>query len=285
MERLLAKSYNRKVYPDSPPDYALLTQHSRDVAAACRALARQIGKTALANAGLSEDIFDIFKLQLVANGWIQDLGKMSSHFQEMVTEHPQIKQLLRHEVISGLLMCSHSLPFRKWLAQRFSDSALYPILWSAIGHHRKFDKLTKPEIALALTASVSHPDFKTILEEMSEDLGLASPPVIDRDLIIGPVQDNQCDIPAREALHDLQDEFLEAEDLFDADADKRLLALIKGLGIAADVAASAIAFRGQSINKYSVSEFVQESLNVGLSRQDLQDYQSVGMESLRLGTP
>lgn len=33
--QLLAKSYDRDRYPNEPPDYALLRQHSRDVAAAC----------------------------------------------------------------------------------------------------------------------------------------------------------------------------------------------------------------------------------------------------------
>jgi CRISPR-associated endonuclease/helicase Cas3 len=39
-DRLLAKSYDRGKYGESPPDYALLRQHSRDVAEACDALAK-----------------------------------------------------------------------------------------------------------------------------------------------------------------------------------------------------------------------------------------------------
>lgn len=270
MTALLAKSYCRERYPDAPPDYALLTQHSRDVAEACDTLAREIGRLTLLNAGLSEDAFESFRLQLRANGWIQDLGKVSSHFQQMVSGSPQIKQLLRHETISGLLMFSDSLPFRKWLGERFADEVLLTCLWSAMGHHRKFDKLTKPELTLALTATVSHSDFKTILREMGEDLRLSSPPTLDHDLIIAQTHRDQCDIGAREALRDLQDDFLDAEELFIADSARRRLALIKGLGIGADVAASAIAFRGQSASKYSVRDFVAESLSVGLTSQDLQ---------------
>ena len=269
-QALLAKSYCRERYPDAPPDYALLTQHSRDVAGACDTLAQEIGRLTLLNAGLNEDTFDSFHLQLRANGWIQDLGKVSSHFQQMVSGTPQIKQLLRHETISGLLMSSDSLPFRKWLGEKFSDDVLLTFLWSAMGHHRKFDKLTKPELTLALTATVSHSDFKTIIREMGEDLLLSSPPTLDRDLVIAQTQCDQCDIGAREALRDLQDEFLDAEKLFIADSARRRLALVKGLGIGADVAASAIAFRGQSANKYSVRDFVAESLSVGLTPQDLQ---------------
>jgi CRISPR-associated endonuclease/helicase Cas3 len=267
---LLAKSYSRERYPGAPPDYALLTQHSRDVASACKALAQEVGKLTLQNAGLSEETFDSFHLQLRANGWIQDLGKVSSHFQEMVSGAPQIRQLLRHEAISGMLMFSDSLPFRKWLGEKFSDDVLLTFLWSAMGHHRKFDKLTKPELTLALTANVSHPDFHTILREMGEDLRLSSPPTLEHDLVISQTPRDKCDIGAREALRDLQDEFVDAEELFIADSARRRLALVKGLGIGADVAASAIAFRGQSATKYSVRDFVLESLRVGLTSLDLQ---------------
>lgn len=269
-QRLLAKSYDRNRYPNAPPDYALLTQHSRDVAAACDALSLQVGKLALRNAGLSEDTFASFQLQLRANGWIQDLGKVSSHFQEMVSGAPQIKQLLRHEAISGMLMFSDCLPFRNWLGERFSDDALLTFLWSAMGHHRKFDKLTKPEPTLALTVNVSHSDFKTILREMAGDLGLSSPPLLDRDLVIAQTRGDKCDIGARESLRDLQDEFQDDEELFVVDSSRRTLALVKGFGIGADVAASAIAFRGQSASKYSVRDFVSESMNVGLTSQDMQ---------------
>ena len=270
MVPLLAKSYNRERYPGAPPDYALLTQHSRDVAAACDVLGQSVGKLALRNAGLNEDTFESFQLQLRANGWIQDLGKVSSHFQEMVSRSPQIKQLLRHEVVSGLLMFSDSLPFRKWLDEKFSDDLFLTFLWAAMGHHRKFDGQTKPEPTLALTASVSHSDFRTILEEMAEDLGLSSPPILEGDLIIAQTRRDNCDIGARESLRELQDEFKDVEELFVADSARRTLALIKGLGIGADVAASAIAFRGQSASKYSVRDFISESLSVGVTSQNLQ---------------
>src|SRR6266436_6779732 len=110
MSRLLAKSYHRERYPDAPPDYALLTQHSRDVAAACNALAECVGKLALRNSDLSEDGFDDFSLHLRTNGWIQDLGKVSSPFKERVSGSLKIKKLIRPEKIPGLLMFSVCLP-------------------------------------------------------------------------------------------------------------------------------------------------------------------------------
>ncbi len=142
MKPLLAKSYNVTTYPNYPPDYALLTQHSRDVAEACSTLADVVGKIGLDALGLDEEIFDSFKLELKANGWLQDLGKANSHFQEMVEGKLDGIQLLRHETISGLLAYKEDLSLRNWLAQKFSYKSLLIIIWAAMGHHRKFDRGT-----------------------------------------------------------------------------------------------------------------------------------------------
>src|SRR3712207_8242240 len=48
------------------------------------------------NAGLDQALFERFRLTLRANGWMQDLGKASSHFQRMVAGEPQVRQLVRH---------------------------------------------------------------------------------------------------------------------------------------------------------------------------------------------
>lgn len=112
--RLLAKSYRSAQPDDPPPDFALLLQHSRDVATACRALAAATGATALGCADLPASEFDRFQRPLIANGWIQDLGKASSHFQQMVSGESQIIQMLRHETISGLLI---------WLEPKLRDLA------------------------------------------------------------------------------------------------------------------------------------------------------------------
>src|SRR5712692_5146822 len=125
-KRLLAKSYDRTTHGDVPPDYALLLQHSRDVAEACKALAASSGQIALACSNISLESYDRFHRALVANGWIQDLGKASSHFQAMVTGESQIIQLLRHETISGLLIWSEP-KFLDWL-EPLSDTLLVS-LW------------------------------------------------------------------------------------------------------------------------------------------------------------
>lgn len=268
MSPLLAKSYNTKKYPHHPPDYALLTQHSRDVAEACRALIEAVGKTALENLGLTKIDREKFREKLKANGWIQDLGKSSNHFQTMLSGAADSFQLVRHETISGFLLLHESSPLRGWLLEKFSEREILTIVWAAMGHHRKFCEETRPneKSSTTLTVHASHIDFQTILREMAQDLGLTAPLPIERDLTIEMKRDNSPDIAARRELTALQDDFdIEAE-TFDDDFQKRELSLLKGLGIAADVAASAFAKREQS--NYSLSSFVRESLAVGLTSED-----------------
>jgi CRISPR-associated endonuclease/helicase Cas3 len=160
MKRLLAKSYNYQKY-EEPPLFALLTQHSCDVAAACKALARISGCIALRNAEI-ENERDDFERTLRATGWLEDLGKSSSHFQEMLTSHDGI-QLIRHETISGLIAYFDE-QFKTWL-EPLGKFKLVAI-WGAMGHHRKFDASTKPNQVQPLVAYVSQSDnldFHTIL--------------------------------------------------------------------------------------------------------------------------
>jgi CRISPR-associated endonuclease/helicase Cas3 len=268
MKYLLAKSYNAKIYPDVPPDYALLSQHSRDVASACAAIADEVGKIALTNSGLDDKDFDSFREELKANGWIQDLGKANSHFQEMVSGKLEGCQLLRHETISGLLVFAEKLPIQKLLSEKFSEMTLLRIVWAAMGHHRKFDNETQAKQALRLQVFLSCPDFKTILEEMRQDLGLSKSINFDKDVTITESYREDCDFNAHDELRKLQDFFDDNKHLFTDVYQKRRLALTKGLGIAADVAASAIAKKEKSAQKYSLPTFIQESFRVGLKPND-----------------
>jgi CRISPR-associated endonuclease/helicase Cas3 len=280
MNRLLAKSYHKK-HGDAPPDYALLTQHSRDVVAACRALAVGVGRAALFNADLDEDCFDRFSLTLRANGWMQDLGKASSHFQTMVSSNPKFEQMLRHETISGLLMFSKDQPFHAWLREKLSEKELTAAIWGAVGHHRKFDtqtsyRPTPTPITVHLSDNQNN-DFRTILEEMARDLKLSPPAAISRDLIIKKTERQGGDFAACESLRDLQDDFQQCEELFANEADNRALALLKAFGICADVAASGIAADAYekaqkkiiASDRYSVSDYINESMRVGLTPEQI----------------
>jgi CRISPR-associated endonuclease/helicase Cas3 len=266
LPHLLAKSYNREKYRSEPPGYALLLQHSRDVAEACKALAASSGQVALFCSNISLEAYPRFCRGLVANGWIQDLGKANSHFQQMVSGEAHIIQLLRHETISGLLIWLEP-KLRNWL-KPLSETLLIS-LWGAMGHHRKFDARTTPQQRSSIDVHVNHDDFTTILREMSNDLQLDEPPKFERGLVIARSYREPCDLPALESVRDMQTEFADCESQFADESERRLLALVKGFGIAADVAASAVAARGKGAEPYSLTEFVEDSLKEGLSRDDL----------------
>jgi CRISPR-associated endonuclease/helicase Cas3 len=267
MKRLLAKSYDLKKY-SQPPAYALLIQHSRDVAAACKALARISGTIALINCEIENEWHD-FERILRATGWLEDLGKCSSHFIEMLSSNGGL-QLIRHETISGLLTCLDE-QFQLWL-EPLGKSKIVAI-WGAMGHHRKFDASTKPNQVQPLVLHISQSDnldFNAILEEMAADLGLSKPPQFDQNLVIGYNSDDECDIPALESLNDLIIEFKEYEEEFEDERSRRFVALVKGYGIAADVAASAVAKKeGKDNQRYSLADFVEENLSVKVNPDEL----------------
>jgi CRISPR-associated endonuclease/helicase Cas3 len=265
MNRLLAKSYDRKKYK-YPPDYALLVQHSRDVASACKALAKMAGAIAISNAGLNRSLLADFSKTLLADGWMQDVGKANSHFQPMVSNSPEISQLLRHEVISGLLF---------WLDPKLSEwiaplgKAKLMAIWGAMGHHRKFHAGTKPRDALELLVYTDHEDFRSILKEMAQDLGLDEPPIFELPLTIEQDEEEECNFSAQAALKQLIQQFTRNETEFTDEKSRRYLALIKAFGIAADVAASAVAKKHKSADKYSLAQFVTDDLSKGLQLSDL----------------
>ncbi|MEL6440844.1 MAG: CRISPR-associated helicase Cas3' [Cyanobacteria bacterium J06621_8] len=268
-DRLLAKSYQITKYPKQPPDYALLTQHESDVAQACKALATNVGKAAVFNAGLNPQIIDDFDLALRANGWIQDTGKSSSHFQSMVKGESITQQLLRHETISSILFLQND-QLRQWIDDERLNKIKLIAIWGAIGHHRKFDYSTSANTLLpSLTVYVTHPDFQMILEEMGKDLELAEPPRFERDIVIASESKEDGDISADEALEDLFFEFEKYESEFGSEQNRRFLALVKAFGIAADVSASAVAGKYQSGNLYSLDKWIEQDLKIALSVDEL----------------
>jgi CRISPR-associated endonuclease/helicase Cas3 len=273
MKPLLAKSYKQKDYPKAAPDYALLTQHSRDVAQACRTLARTIGPAMLENAGLSQEWLPKFELTLVTNGWLQDLGKANSHFQEMVSGQSEMRQLLRHEVVSSILV--YLVPeFHDWIFsqgnQDILDNQVMTIaVWGAIGHHRKFDEQSKEKQAPDLIVKMTHPDFRSILVEMAHDVGLTEPPNFSQDLRISRSKREGGHFGAHESLRCLQKMFETKEKEFASEEMRRFVALVKSLGTAADVAASAVAKKGESASEYSLAKFVEQELKNSLTTEDL----------------
>lgn len=287
-EHLPAKSYKRSDFGDAPPPFSLLTRHSRDVVAACDALAAAVGRVALASADLPDESFADFQLSLCANGWAQDLGKANNHYVWMLKKAMEgdtsySPQLVRHETLSGLLLTRK--PLREWFdSLKLPEALQVAALWGALGHHRKFHEDTKsnPETE-SLTAYVTHPDFSVMLTEMGDALNLDKTllPNFERDLTVTDEQRAGCDIAAEDALASLRRDFKKcAKRLFADEQSRRILALVKGFGIAADVAASAVAKRDSeksltdkrtkyeheielSVRDYSLTEYIENSFTNG----------------------
>ena len=264
--RLLAKSFDQKRFVDGPPDYALLVQHTRDVANACRALADVIGPVALDVAGMAHNQLPAFAATLRLNGWSQDIGKANSHFQAMVSTTPEIQQLVRHETLSGMLLWLEP-DFRRWLGP--VEAFLTPAIWGAIGHHRKFDDRITINQGTPLTVHVAHEDFGTMLREMAADFDLAPPPHFESDFTLGRDRRDGADRSAVSMLNEMIENFRDGEPEYEGELARRSLALVKGLGVAADVAASAVARQGVESSRYSLDAFVRQKLSIGLTREQL----------------
>jgi CRISPR-associated endonuclease/helicase Cas3 len=260
---LLAKSYDSKIYPNAPPEYALLASHSRDVATACGALARTLGLQCLRNAALADEMFEEFHRALLLNGWAQDTGKANSHFQGRLSGAVP-KQLIRHEALSTIMFWT--IPeLRTWLSP-VKESTFVAGMWGALGHHRKFHDGSKAEdVSDNMTVFLTHPDFRMILSELGQSLNLDSSPIFRENLVFAYRSRQASILAAPLVLHDLQDEFKTLEGLFESPEARRFLGLVKALGIAADVCASAIAYKqSQSADCCSIEEFVEDLGTVGL---------------------
>jgi CRISPR-associated endonuclease/helicase Cas3 len=268
-KNLLAKSFRNSV---SPPAYALLTNHSRDVADAGDALLKAIGQRAISNAGLPGSMWEPLAKSTRLNFWLQDLGKANSHFLAMVESNPEFDQILRHEAISGLI--AKWPPIRDWLESSYGPDSLYPALWAAVGHHRKFGgDYLKAKLSPPAEVYLGHPDFRTILSDMAERLGLDINHLgaLPRILTIGSSQGPTCDIQATKAISDMKEEFKRwSEEHTDPEFD-RSIGIMKAIGIAADVCASAFARSSDAVRGRPIAEFVTETLSVGLHQTDLDE--------------
>jgi CRISPR-associated endonuclease/helicase Cas3 len=265
---LLAKSFRNTGHT---PAYALLTNHTRDVADAGDALLKAIGQRAMGNAGLPDSMWEPFLKSTRLNFWLQDLGKANSHFLAMVESNPEFNQILRHEAISGLIV--RLTPIWGWLESSYGPNLLYPALWAAVGHHRKFGgDYLKAKDSPPAEVYLGHRDFRAILSDMAQRLGLdmnnlgALPPTLKIKKSGGG-----CDIAAIKAASDLREEFKAWAEKHAAPEFDRSIGIMKAIGIAADVCASAYARGSDALAGRPITEFVAETLSVGLDPADLDE--------------
>jgi len=268
-QRLLAKSYDKDEHPSGPPGFALLLEHTCDVADAGEALLHVLGDHVLDVAGLpaSESESGRFRQAVRLNTLIQDLGKANDQFHEMVWHSPEIVQLLRHETISGLIA---SLPeMQQWLGGEFDLGVLFPALWGAVGHHRKFsERHWRPKLSEKVKVYIGHEDFKEILKLMADRLCIRSLAIDLHDLTIGTGRSDACDLDATSSVNSMIDQWVFWVEDHDEPALRRFVALVKVVGIAADVCASAVARIAKPGESHPVATFVKKNLSETLTPSD-----------------
>jgi CRISPR-associated endonuclease/helicase Cas3 len=210
-------------------------------------------------AGLPPSAIDGLRKAVRINTLIQDIGKANNQFQEMLGDSPDIIQLLRHETISALIATRPE--FLRWLEDGFDPSVLFPALWGAVGHHRKFsERHWRPKLSERLEVHVGHEDFKKILQLVADRLHLPSLPDVPQSLTIGTGRSGACDLDASSSVNAMIDHWeLWAED-HDEPMFRKFVALVKTIGIAADICASAVARVASPKERDPVPAFVRKSL-------------------------
>ncbi|KAF3886463.1 MULTISPECIES: CRISPR-associated helicase Cas3' [Nostocales] len=286
-KKLLAKSCKPGENDPRKKGAATYTGHISFVMQATDVLVDKLGMAILEQLGIQYIGLDFLAATVKLGAYLHDWGKANQHFQEMVylktidprSTNPEIqsyrekirkslethsnKQMLRHEVISGILALQVPC-FREWL-EKCPNANLTIAVWAAMGHHLKIglDKNGTPSGYIAeipsgtgdeLKIYTTHSDFLTVLKMGSQYLGLPKqlpefPTKIwtDKQLLI--------------ALTNLRNEFNDFEPDWE---QQKFIAAVKATVIAADLAGSAL---------HEVEEdfqgWIEEVLSLQLSKQEL----------------
>jgi len=290
--RLLAKSLPKQETARSQARGAVTyTGHIGCVMQAAEILVEHLGRVILQQLAIKQYSLEEFSQTVRLGAYLHDWGKANQHFQEMVyrnsldlkskeskvlklkeqlrklaAEEPHQGQMLRHEIISGILALR--VPsFRKWLEQ-CPNAHLFIAVWAAMGHHLKtgIGKDNRPTGCIAeildntgsqLKIYTHHEDFQAVLRMGNKRLGLPEqlpdlPPEIwsKKEL--------------QNALSALLNEFISFTDCLDWEQQK-LIAAVKATVIAADLAGSALPIAGEDIQ-----DWIRQVLNLVLSEDELQ---------------
>lgn len=232
---LLAKKSKN---PDLPEPRETLPGHILDVVAVANTLVGNLGNAFLASMGLPYDwTAPLFSASL-RGSFLHDLGKANHQFQRLVRRGPDPPQALRHEWVS-LYILLHFQALDLWLFPEGDGLARNEALFAAVGHHLQVqdgsaisprDGSGDPRIHVL----TGHPDVASLLRTASGPLSLSGPPPSLTHLVI--------DLLDEESLSGVCAWLLEAKRWWTgASPEERLLiALVKALVIAADLAGSAL---------------------------------------------
>ncbi|MEO0969576.1 MAG: CRISPR-associated helicase Cas3' [Cyanobacteria bacterium J06639_18] len=283
---LLAKSFQQDddVKAKGAAKY---TGHISFVMQAADVLIDKLGPSILEQLDIKHIDLGYFATTVRLGAYLHDWGKANRHFQEMVylktlekssvpkhkdyrerilRERQSDRQMLRHEVISGILALQ--VPsFREWL-EKCPNTNLIIAVWAAMGHHLKIGlgKDGKPSGAIAkihsgtgdeLEIYTGHSDFKAVLKMGRQALGLP------KELPEVPTKiwtKDKLEI----ALKKLHKEFIEFESQLDWEQQK-FIAAVKATVIAADLAGSALPLEEEDFKTW-----IEEVLSLQLTKKELQ---------------
>jgi CRISPR-associated endonuclease/helicase Cas3 len=221
---LLAKS---TATPDQPLEHEKLDGHILGVLNAARTLLQVIGHQSLDSLALSSAWFEVLEPAVARGALLHDIGKANDQFQRMVRGDKPI-QALRHEWISLDILLRYS-ELDRWLFPTNDQLIRHAALCAAVGHHLKPADVRDGSGQARIRVLAGHPDVARLLRrtKMAE-----MPPIVsdyEIDLTDNPRQRiNSWILDADRWWHELPPE------------SKRVVALIKALVIAADLAASAL---------------------------------------------
>ena len=237
LTRLLAKPSRT---PDTPREAETLVGHLSAVTRVAVLLAEQWGDGHLASLGLDPSHFGPWlRLALPRAAFAHDLAKANDHFQRMLRSDPAIVvQAGWHEQLTVWLLLSCE-PLARSLLQGCDASLQRAILVAVLGHHLRVKDGTDVGLregsgAFRLVVLSGHPDFASALRTGGELLALGEPPAL-ADVEIDLLDHEPFDLVSRRWLREVAAWWRQADE-----RERRFVATLKALLVAADVAGSAL---------------------------------------------
>lgn len=231
-------------HPENPRRRETLVGHLEDVISTIEVIVEDLGERFLASMELEPCAWlNALHRTSLAAAALHDLGKGNDQFQAMVRKQLDTKQAIRHEVI-GTLLVRHDRGLRAWLFKDLTPQEQDYAIAAVIGHHLQAEPQCwfprDGSSGTELYVLTEHTDFVAALNLVARKLGLTNPPVVSKITV---------DLVAASMDGDIMQEtvgswWLQFSRCFHTlqrnGEERRFLALVKSLLIAADVAGSAI---------------------------------------------
>lgn len=234
-EPLMAKS------GDSSEPARTLVGHTAMVLTAVDALfgthevPTRLGRSWLRFFGLTDSDFNRFRRHLRVAAAAHDWGKANDGFQGIVTSASGIQQIIRHEILTGLLLADAE-PLT-WLRETGLDA--YVILSAILSHHLKAGKeqverpITIPNDGVVRLCH-DHRDFETVRDGIAREAEASRPPAFCLPVRAKKKEINSRGLALRELLEHLE------RSSGSADGSGRLLRAVRSALIVADAVGSSV---------------------------------------------